>query len=179
MDKSTPKIKAFVGLGNPTKQYQNTYHNVGRKFIEYLSSSGEAVTKFLSPSNKDFEYCQLSDKLLILPATFMNESGAAVRQAVLYFKLKPEEIMVVHDDSDMTLGKYKIAFDQRSAGHKGIQSTIDNLKTQKFWRLKIGIRPNQEKVRQKAENFVLKKISEKDSDALNFVFDDIINHLKI
>ncbi len=174
MDKATPKIKALVGLGNPSKQYQNTYHNVGRKFVEYFALSKKAVTKFLQPSNKNFQYCQLEDKLLILPLTFMNESGIAVKQAASYFKLKPEEIIVVHDDSDMTLGKYKIVYDQSSAGHHGIQSTINHLKTQKFWRLKIGIRPAQEAVRQKAEKFVLKKISKKDGDCLHQAFDEII-----
>jgi PTH1 family peptidyl-tRNA hydrolase len=151
---------------------------VGRKFIEYFASSNQAVTKFLSPSKKDFEYCQLADKLLILPLTFMNESGIAAKQATAYFKLKPEEIMLVHDDSDMTLGKYKIVYDQRSAGHKGVQSTIDYLKTQKFWRLKIGIRPAQEAIRQKAEKFVLKKISMKDESDLTLVFGQIISELK-
>ena len=171
MDKSTPKIKALIGLGNPSKQYQNTYHNVGRNFVQRLSLSN-AVTKFLSPPNKNFEYCQLPDKILVLPTTFMNESGLAVKQATAYFKLKPEEILVVHDDSDMNLGKFKMTFNQRSAGHHGIQSIIDHLKTQKFWRLKIGIRPTQEAVRQKAEKFVLKKISKNDSEVLSSVFDN-------
>ena len=178
MDKSTPKIKALIGLGNPSKQYQNTYHNVGKKFVEYFASSEKAITKFLQPSNKNFEYCQLSDKLLIIPMTFMNESGLAVKQAAAYFKLKPEEILVVHDDSDQNLGNFKIAFDQRSAGHHGIQSIIDHLKTQKFWRLKIGIRPAQEAVRQKAEKFVLKKISKKDVTDLDLIFEEIIYKLK-
>ena len=175
MDKATPKIKAVIGLGNPTRQYQNTYHNVGRKFVEYLSVSEDAVTKFLTPPNKNFEYCKLSDKLLILPMTFMNESGIAVKQALSYFKLKPEEIMVAHDDSDMNLGKFKITFDQRSAGHHGIQSIIDHIGTQKFWRIKIGIRPASEIVRQKAEKFVLKKISKKDSEILDSVFGDAVS----
>ena len=108
----------------------------------------------------------------------MNESGGAIKQALTYLKLKPEQIAVVHDDSDMTIGNYKISFDQSSGGHKGIQSTINSLKTQKFWRIKIGIRPVNEKVRQKAEEFVLKGISKKDESDLALVFGQIISELK-
>jgi len=180
MDKATPSIKAIIGLGNPAPEYQKTYHNIGRIFVDYYRSSlkDQALTKFLNPPRKKFDYCQLADHLLIRTATFMNESGAAVKQALAYFKLKPGEVIVVHDDSDMTVGNYKISFDQRSAGHKGVQSIIDTLKTQKFWRLKIGIRPKSEGIRQKAEKFVLKKISRKDEVDLSSVFDEIIFRLR-
>ena len=180
MDKSTPQIKAIIGLGNPAAEYKKTYHNVGRIFVDYHRSlfKDEAVTSFVSPPRKNFEYCQLSDKLLIRTLVFMNESGPAVKQALAYFKLKPEQIAVVHDDSDMTVGNYKITFDQSSAGHKGVQSIINSLKTQKFWRIKIGIRPPKEKVRQKAEEFVLKGISKKDTSDLALVFGQIISELK-
>jgi PTH1 family peptidyl-tRNA hydrolase len=180
MKTSNSAIKAIIGLGNPGREYENTYHNIGRMFVEYYlkQEKDDALTSFLRPSKKDFEYCQLSDKILLQLETFMNSSGPAVRQAVLYFKLKTEEIMIVHDDSDMTIGNYKIVFDQRSAGHRGVQSIIDTLKIQKFWRLKIGIRPTQEVVRQKAEKFVLKKMSKKDADIFHSVFEKIILELK-
>lgn len=176
----TSNIKAIIGLGNPSAEYQKTYHNIGRIFVDYYRSlfKDEAVTSFINPPRKNFEYCQLSDKILIRPLTFMNESGGAIKQALTYLKLKPEQIAVVHDDSDMTIGNYKISFDQSSGGHKGIQSTINLLKTQKFWRIKIGIRPVNEKVRQKAEEFVLKGISKKDESDLALVFGQIISELK-
>ena len=109
----------------------------------------------------------------------MNQSGPVIKQALDYFKFKPQDIVVVHDDSDMTVGNYKLSFDQRSAGHKGVQSIIDALGTQKFWRLKIGIRPASEQVRQKAEEFVLKKISKKDLAILEKIFSDIKTTLNI
>jgi PTH1 family peptidyl-tRNA hydrolase len=108
----------------------------------------------------------------------MNVSGPAVKQALAYLKLKPEQIAVVHDDSDMIVGNYKISFDQSSAGHKGVQSIINALKTQKFWRIKIGVRPVKEKVRQKSEEFVLKGISKRDESDLALVFGQIISELK-
>jgi PTH1 family peptidyl-tRNA hydrolase len=180
MDKATPPVKAIIGLGNPAPEYQKTYHNIGRIFVDYYRSSlkDQAFTKFLNPPRKKFDYCQLADRFLIRTVTFMNESGGAVKQALAYFKLKPGEVIFVHDDSDMTVGNYKISFDQRSAGHKGVQSIIDALKTQKIRRLKIGIRPKSEGIRQKAEKFVLKKISRKDESDLVLVFSQIISELK-
>jgi PTH1 family peptidyl-tRNA hydrolase len=172
MNKATPtKIKAIIGLGNPLKEYKDTYHNIGRIFVEFLLSK-EISFNFLSTSKKSFKYCKLSKKILIIPETFMNESGIAVKEAISYFKIKPQEILVVHDDSDISIGNFKITFNQSSAGHKGIQSIIDNLKTQEFWRLKIGIRPQSEKVRKKAQEIVLKKISNKDKQILQSVFKD-------
>jgi len=170
MNKATPKIKAIIGLGNPTAQYQDTYHNIGKKFVQYLSLQKEAVTGFLLPPQKNFQYCQLEDKILIIPNTFMNESGIAIKQALLYFKLKPEEILIVHDDSDQIIGNFKITFNQSSAGHKGVQSIIDQIGTQKFWRLKFGIRQKEEKVRQKAGKFVLKPISKNDWEQIQSAF---------
>ena len=186
MKTSNLKIKAVLGLGNPAPEHQNTYHNVGVNLIDFLADG----SKFQKVSGKRFEYIQLplsnisvnqlpnqhksaNNLILIKLLLFMNQSGMAAREAVSYFKLKPEEIAVAHDDSDMTLGNYKTSFDQRSAGHKGVQSVINILKTQKFWRIKIGIRPPQEKVRKKSEEFVLKKISKKDAVTLRNVFSKI------
>ncbi len=179
MNKSNRKIKVLIGLGNIGPKYEKTYHNIGKIFIDYYRTilKEEAVTSFISPSKKNFSYCQLSDKILIKPKTFMNNSGLATKQAISYFKINPEEIAVIHDDSDMLIGNYKIVFDQRSAGHKGVQSIMDNLKTQKFWRIKIGIRPGREVVRQKAQEFVLKRITKKDETDLALVFGRIILEL--
>jgi PTH1 family peptidyl-tRNA hydrolase len=179
MDKATPTARALIGLGNPDPKYEKTYHNIGRIFADYYRSSlkDRALTNFLNPPRKKFEYCQLENRILIKPRTFMNQSGLAVKQAMVYFKLKSRDIVVIHDDSDMTVGNYKLSFDQRSAGHKGVQSVIDSLKTQKFWRIKIGVRPKNETIRQKAEKFVLKKISKKDELDLIPVFGQIISEL--
>ena len=110
----------------------------------------------------------------------MNESGRAISAAIKYFKIKPEEILIVHDDSDIEIGKYKISFGRGSAGHNGVESIIKSLKTKDFWRLRIGIRPNirinQSKIsinqRLKASAFVLKKISKKDLKILEKVFEE-------
>ena len=169
--KINPAVKIIIGLGNPDKEYANTYHNAGALFIDYLlenrkskieNQSASRRTKF--KNGKYLNYLKNNEIILIKPKTFMNESGKAVLEAKKYFKAKPEEILIVHDDSDIEIGKYKISFDRGSAGHNGVESIIKSLKTKNFWRLRIGIRP--QKSKQKAEKFVLKKISKKDFNIL-------------
>jgi len=93
-----------------------------------------------------------------------------VKKALKKYKVKPEELLVIHDDADIELGQYKISFSRNSAGHHGVDSIIKSLGTKNFWRLRIGIgKPR----RKKAEDIVLKKISRVDWEILAKVFDDI------
>lgn len=143
--------KLIIGLGNPDKKYQNTYHNVGHLFADYLS--GEAL--------KSDEY--------------MNESGKYVAKMVKKLGAKPEQLLIVHDDSDIEIGKYKLTPPGHgSAGHHGIESIEQHLKSNGFWRLRIGIRPikKEGEERMKALDFVLKKISPADKKLLEKVFEE-------
>lgn len=159
--KINPAIKLIIGLGNPGKEYANTYHGVGFLFIEYLNK------------------CQMSNVgcQMLKSDTYMNESGKFVTKTLKKTGIKPKELLIVHDDSDIEIGKYKISFNRGSAGHNGVESVMKSLKTKDFWRLRIGIRPpkkilsikNQE-LRKKAVEFVLKKISKKDLETLEKVF---------
>ena len=107
----------------------------------------------------------------------MNESGVAAKSALNYFKAKPGELLVMHDDSDIELGKWKLSWNKSSAGHLGIESVIKNLKTEKIWRLRIGIRPKNQTTkpvtRIKARDLVLKKIKKTDIVVLQNVFEEI------
>ncbi len=163
-------IKAIIGLGNPGEQYELTYHNVGKMAVEYMASQQGRVLK--TPSHKSFSATS-SSPILAYAETFMNGSGRAVKELSEYFSLTPDQIVVAHDDSDMTIGTWKLASEQSDAGHHGIESVINHLGTNKFQRIKIGIRPSQENVRKKAEEFVLKRISKKDRGALEDVFEEI------
>ena len=169
------KIKIIVGLGNPDKKYENTYHNVGKLMLDYLIKKIECESR--SMKHELFEFYKLNNRIIVKPLTFMNESGKAVKAALDYFKLKPEEMLIVHDDSDIELGKYKISFARGSAGHKGIKSIIKSLGTKNFWRLRIGIRPKkflrQSVLRTKAGELVLKKIKKEDWVTLQKVFEII------
>ncbi len=154
MDKKM--IKAIFGIGNPGAEYEKTYHNVGKIFLEFLKNKSEnQAIKNL----KIFE----SD-------SFMNDSGNFVVKKIKNTNLNIDEIAIAHDDSDIIIGSYKIDFDVSSAGHKGIESIIKNLGTKKFWRIRIGIRPENEERRMKAEEFVLKNIKKDDLEKIEDVF---------
>ncbi|MDO8467277.1 MAG: aminoacyl-tRNA hydrolase [bacterium] len=162
MDFNASKIKLVIGLGNPDKEYEKTYHNVGHLFVDYLTTN---------------------DQRLITKSTeYMNNSGKYVEKAAKKIGAKPEEILIAQDDSDLEIGKYKLDFARGSAGHHGIESIQQHLKTNDFWRLRIGIRPANEAPpaggRLKAGDFVLKKISAADMATLKKVFEEVIEKLK-
>ena len=146
-------VKLVIGIGNPGKEYEKTYHNVGFLFVDYLDGCQMSNVK-----------CQMSKS-----DVFMNQSGDFVAGALKKYRVKPEEILIVHDDSDIELGKYKLSFGRGSAGHKGAESIIKSLGAKNFWRLRIGVRP--QKSKQKAEKFVLKKITAANLKILNQVFE--------
>ena len=146
------KIRLIIGLGNPDKKYGKTYHNIGVLFIEYLAENGYA------------------DAELVKSNAFMNQSGPMVAKLLRKSGVKPKEILVAHDDSDIELGKYKVCFGRGSAGHKGVESIINSLSTKNFWRLRIGIG---KKPKAKAEELVLKKIGKNDWEILQKTFSTI------
>jgi peptidyl-tRNA hydrolase, PTH1 family len=117
-----------------------------------------------------FEYIEGDRVIFVWPLTYMNESGRAVREALKKFGTQPADLIVIHDDSDLTIGNYKLSFARSSAGHKGVQSVIDTLTTNAFTRVRIGIRPVREARRQKAAEFALKKISAANRKILDAVF---------
>lgn len=158
MNANKPEFKLIIGLGNPDKKYENTYHSVGFLFVEYL-------TKNLAKSK-----IQNAKSKILKSETYMNESGKFVAKELKKSGAKPEELLIAHDDSDITLGNYKLSFGRGAAGHHGIESIMAALKSKDFWRLRIGIRPRNEKVRQKAEKFVLKKITAADKKTLADAF---------
>jgi PTH1 family peptidyl-tRNA hydrolase len=160
-------VKIVVGLGNPDPAYERTYHNAGALAVAALASGASWRTK---PS---FRYAKTNGLILVAPAVFMNESGTAAKEALKYFKLKPESLLLIHDDSDLPLGELKVQFGRGSAGHKGVASVIAALKTGDFFRARIGIRPPNEKKRLKAGDFVLKKIGKTEMERLEAIFGNI------
>ncbi len=164
------KPRLIVGLGNPGGKYDRTYHNVGFSFLGHLTE--DAPSHWQAVKGKNFEYSELGNFILIKPLVFMNDSGKAVKAALKYFsnktKIKPQEILIVHDDSDIELGKYKLSFGRGAAGHRGVESIIKTLGSDQFWRLRIGIRKMN--LRKKAGDFVLKKISPVDRRILEKIF---------
>ncbi|MFA5155666.1 MAG: aminoacyl-tRNA hydrolase [Patescibacteria group bacterium] len=158
-------MRLIVGLGNPGEQYKNTRHNVG--WLTLDQALGNAAWR----ENKKFRALiyEDGDYLFVKPLTFMNESGQTVQKILDYYGLRPkswglinkraadlnEVLTVVHDDLDLNFGDYRIATDSGSAGHNGVQSIIKNLKTQKFTRLRLGIKNDLLKTHIPPDKFVL------------------------
>ena len=170
-----PKPNLVIGLGNPGTKYENTYHNVGHLFLEYFKE--KTKQNWETSKNRRFEYIKDGKILFVKTLSFMNESGEAVNFALKLFGLKPNNIVIAHDDSDLIVGEYKLSRDRNSAGHKGIDSVIKHLRTKNFWRFRIGIRPENERTRSKAEKFVLKKIKKQDLLKFYSVFNEVIEKL--
>lgn len=172
----------IVGLGNPGQSYQKTRHNLGwlvldslqRKWKEnYSFSNWEELKKFKAKISKG----EIENKTIILaePLTFMNLSGQTVKILTSYYKIKPQDLIIVHDDIDIPFGNLKIARNRGTAGHKGVGSIVSELGTKNSIRLRIGIKPNNKAVKSYShiavEKFVLKKFNTKEKE----IIEEIIN----
>ena len=165
--------RIIIGLGNPDPLLANTYHNVGTMALDVL-------TKDLSfkPYKGIFEHVTAADgTVYIKPLVFMNDSGKAAREAAKMFGIESADITVIHDDSDLPVGEVKFSRGQSAAGHRGVQSVIDALKTKEFGRVRIGIRSKNERRRKKASEFVLKPIKTTDKKVLSEIFREIEKRL--
>ena len=136
-------MKLIVGLGNPGKEYENTRHNIGFMAIDNyvkLHNLGDFKEKF----NGLFLKYQLGDEQVILvkPLSFMNLSGDVVRKYVDYFKIDISDILIIHDDLDMPVGKIKLKLGGSSGGHNGIKDISLKLGTEDYKKLKVGIANN-------------------------------------
>lgn len=178
------KIRLIAGLGNPSARYKNSYHNIGLSVLDYLAETF-SVSKFKTPSGAPFGYSKAGRLILVKPLVFMNESGRAIDAAVKFFGVKPAEIIIVHDDSDISLGRLKLSFGRGAAGHHGAESVIKKLNTKNFWRLRIGIRKgdtnhkkNAFSVRKKAEDFVLQNIRKGDKEIFHSVFAEVAGDIR-
>lgn len=177
-------IQLVVGLGNPSKQYARTYHNAGVLALHYICDhlpDGWILSESKHPKKSFTSRTLISpDKRKIIavqPLVFMNESGRALYDALSFFHISISRVLVIHDDSDITIGSYKLSHNQRSAGHRGIESIITQCGSQIFFRAKIGIRSTEEAQRKKADEFVLKKISKKDMYILENVFSKLLSDI--
>lgn len=133
----------IVGLGNPGAEYKNTRHNVGRIVLDVFTKkfdlpelTADRKLKALVTSGK----VGRAKVLAVEPETFMNKSGETLRQLVKS-KKAALGLVVIHDDLDIPIGKYKISFNKSSGGHRGVESIIRAVKTQEFVRIRMGISP--------------------------------------
>lgn len=134
-------MKIIVGLGNPGEKYDDTRHNIGFMVVDKLAlelgigkTDGWQKNKALSS-----ETIKFADVLLVKPMTFMNASGSAVQKILQFYKATPDDVWVIHDDLDLPMGKIRIRLGGASAGHNGVGSIIESIKTDKFVRFRLGI----------------------------------------
>jgi peptidyl-tRNA hydrolase, PTH1 family len=132
-------IRLVVGLGNPGKEYERTRHNAGFWLVERFSQANGVVLR------KDLKFKALvgrhekSGAWMLLPQTFMNLSGQPVQMLAGFFKIKPEEILVVHDELDFPPGVAKLKQGGGIAGHNGLKDISQRLATHDYWRLRLGV----------------------------------------
>lgn len=137
-------MKLIIGLGNPGSKYEGVRHNLGFEVVDKLGSRVQGTGDSWKYEEKfkseilDFTL-NASRFTLVKPQTFMNKSGIAVRQLADYYKILPEEIVIVHDELDLPLGKIKVRLGGAAAGHHGVESIIDVLGTDQFVRVRLGI----------------------------------------
>jgi len=169
-------MKIIVGLGNPGGQYKATRHNAGWLILD------DILGDVKWSENKKFNALihENGTAIYVKPQTFMNESGTSVRKILDYYGLLPKKmgliskkdadlkdiLTVIHDELDLNFGDYKTATDSGSAGHRGVQSIIDHLKTKKFTRIRIGIKNDLLRTHIPPEKFVMDNFNREEKDRL-------------
>lgn len=130
----------LVGLGNPGNQYENTRHNVGFLVADELAERQNAPIQRLKFKALTNLLTISGEKVLVMkPVTYMNLSGEAVRQAVDFYKIPPERVLVVSDDTALAVGRLRIRKGGSAGGHNGLKNIIQHLGTDQFPRIKVGV----------------------------------------
>jgi PTH1 family peptidyl-tRNA hydrolase len=174
-------MKLIVGLGNPGEKYENTRHNFGFWVVDHLLKdiSSASASVWSNEDKVKSEIAKVDGAILAKPKTFMNNSGMAVSLLASYYKIEPDDVWIVYDELDLPVGSMKIRFGGAAAGHHGVESIIEKLGTDKFWRFRLGIGTSHSKEhpigRQKihdAEDYVLGSFHSGDQGKIK----DLIKH---
>lgn len=172
-------LQLLVGLGNPGDKYAGTRHNVGFMALESLAAR-EGVS-FRSQPKLHGLLAELghgpSRLRLLMPQTYMNESGRSIRAALDWFDLQPEHLLVLVDDMDLPLGRLRLRASGGAGGHNGLRSTISHLGGQAFPRLRIGIGApalNPVERKQRTVGHVLGRFAPADQPILTEVLDEVL-----
>ncbi|MCK5490348.1 MAG: aminoacyl-tRNA hydrolase [Candidatus Pacebacteria bacterium] len=171
-------MKLIIGLGNPGNEYKKTRHNVGFLSVDKIISSFNLSPVLMQTKfNAEISIGIIAEKKVILakPQTFMNLSGQTVREISDYYKIEPKNIIIIQDDLDIPVGKYKISKNRNSGGHKGIQSIIDHLGTKNFQRVRIGIAVENQK--SPTEKFVLENFGNEEMEMINEIIEKVVNEI--
>ena len=165
-------MKLVVGLGNPGREYDNTRHNVGFMVLDnWMKKYNYSFNK--NKFNGDYTIVKHDgcDLLLLRPLSFMNLSGTVIKAFMDYYKIDVNDLFVIYDDKDIQIGSVKLKKNGSCAGHNGIRNIIDNLKTEEFNRLKVGLSKNNTDM----VSFVLGKFTKEEMCKLDSVLDETNN----
>jgi PTH1 family peptidyl-tRNA hydrolase len=134
-------MKVIVGLGNPSKKYDGTRHNIGFALIDNLAKKHAVSFKKSIRLLSETATINLRGEqvLLVKPQTYMNNSGQAVASIKNYYKLTNDDFIIIYDDADLIVGRLRLRAAGSSGGHRGVQSIIEHLSDNTFARIKIGI----------------------------------------
>jgi PTH1 family peptidyl-tRNA hydrolase len=161
-------MKLIVGLGNnPCEKYHNTRHNTGFWAVDTLKDDLKAGA---SPATT------VGEAVFFKNSGFINNSGVEVKETINRFGVSLEDLLVIHDDFDLELGQFKLQFGRSSAGHKGVQSVIDQLGSKNFWRLRIGV--GLLPVGVEANDYVLDRFSPQEREILDSIYPQILATVK-
>ena len=173
LNKTSPVDFLIVGLGNPGRKYEESHHNAGFMALDDLAARlGTSVTRAKFEALTGGAVLAGKKVLLLKPQTFMNLSGTAVGAAVNFYKLQPQQVLVLYDDIALAPGKLRIRPSGSAGGHNGIKSIIGALGTQEFPRIRIGVGERRSGEADLAD-FVLSKFSPADRKLLLGRFDDV------
>lgn len=174
-------MKVIVGLGNPGKQYQKTRHNIGFMAVDrVVNQLNGKFTLNQKLRSEIYETTLFDEKILFVkPITYMNLSGEAVKSIIEYYQVDINDILVIYDDLDLPLAKVRIRPGGSSGGHKGMQSIINHLHTDKIKRVRIGI---SSPLREDTIDFVLGKFSKEErkliDKTLELTYDIIVDFIR-
>ncbi len=169
-------IQLIVGLGNPGPDYSQTRHNVGQWYVEQLARRYSANFKLETKYKAQVAKARISGReiRLVLPTVYMNESGQSIAPLANFFKIKPEQILIAHDELDLAPGIARLKQGGGHGGHNGLRDTISRLGNSKeFTRLRIGIGHPGDK--NKVSGYVLKKPSGDDQILIDRSIDDALD----
>lgn len=159
-------MNLIVGLGNPGAEYTHTRHNLGWLVVNALADN----SAFSHKKRFDAELLQIEIRdhrtLLAKPLTYMNKSGMSVVKISQYYEIPTSDVWVVHDDIDLPFGSLRISRGKSSAGHRGVESVLQQLGTSDFLRFRVGVRPDHDI---STERFVMQNFSASETEQLPLI----------
>lgn len=175
-------LRLVVGLGNPGSKYEGTRHNVGFMVLNRLAQREGFSFRQQSKLHGFAGESGIGASRLrcLMPQTYMNDSGRAIRAALDWFGFGPEQLLVLVDDMDLPLGRLRLRAKGSAGGHNGLRSTIQHLGTQEFPRLRIGIgapAENPAERRARTVSHVLGPFSKAEQPCLDAVLDEVLDGL--